>query len=424
MKTRRSLLRALAGLVAAVAIVIGTVVAPLQSQPAQAAWGGYSNGQIPLSQMSSVAGHHFRTDAAQSMVALRSAYQSALGRSLPINDGYRDLAGQWGAWNAYQSGGNLAAYPGTSNHGWGLAVDFGGEVYQSSSSAGHRWLQANAGAYGWVWAGKDFRQVENWHWEYVGGGSGSAPARAIKRDVTGDTRADYLSVRNDGVLVYFEGNGSMGSTAYPLGPGWSTTTALVHGDFNGNGVSDLYQVRSDGSLYFYQGNGGTSFTPTLVGPGWHTLSLITGGEDFTGDGKPDVVARASNGNLYAYPGNGQGGLGNPVAIGTNWTSFTAVVAGDFNGDGRGDLAARNSAGQLWGYYGTANGLGLAQQIGQGWNAFSTIFGGGDYNGDGKADIIARNGTDQTLWFYGGTGNGGVATGVKIGQGWGAYGLTS
>lgn len=135
---------------------------------AEAAWGGYSNGQIPLNQLTSVSGRYFRSDAAASMNALRAAYAAAVGRTLTINDGYRDLANQWVAWNNYQNGGNLAAYPGTSNHGWGTAVDFGGEVYSSSTSQGHRWLQAHAAEYGWWWAGRHFSQVENWHWEYTG----------------------------------------------------------------------------------------------------------------------------------------------------------------------------------------------------------------------------------------------------------------
>ena len=38
---------------------------------------------------------------------------------------YRTYAKQVYLWQLYRAGrGNLAAYPGTSNHGWGLAVDF------------------------------------------------------------------------------------------------------------------------------------------------------------------------------------------------------------------------------------------------------------------------------------------------------------
>ena len=118
--------------------------------------------------MTQVAGFFFRIDAGGALAAMREAYASSVGRALIINDGYRDLAGQWAAWNDYLHGGPLAAYPGTSNHGWGIAVDFGGEVFTSSTSAGHRWLQSNAARFNWWWAGRDFSQVENWHWEYKG----------------------------------------------------------------------------------------------------------------------------------------------------------------------------------------------------------------------------------------------------------------
>lgn len=255
--------------------------------------------------------------------------------------------------------------------------------------------------------------------------SANPPASIGKFDLNGDAKSDLLAVRNDGYLVEFFGNGAGGTiSTYAVGPGWGTSAAIVHGDYNSDGAGDLLQTRADGSLYFYAGNYASGFTPTLAGTGWAGFSLLTGGVDFTGDGRPDLVGRASNSNLYAYPGNGQGGFGNPIQIGTNWSAFTALVAGDFNGDGRGDLAARNSSGQLWGYYGTSSGLGLAQQIGQGWNVFSTITGGGDYNSDGKADLIARNASAQTLWLYPGTGNGGFGAGVQVGQGWGSYGLIS
>jgi murein DD-endopeptidase MepM/ murein hydrolase activator NlpD len=243
----------------------------------------------------------------------------------------------------------------------------------------------------------------------------------VKFDINGDAKADLLGIRSDGYLVEFFGNGSGGTqSTYVAGPGWGTTAALVTGDFNGDGAGDIMQTRTDGSLYFYQGNYASIFTPTYLGPGWASYSLVTGGVDFNSDGRADLVARGPDTNLYLYPGNGQGSFGNPVQIGTNWSSFTALIAGDFNRDGRGDLIARNGAGELWGYYGTPNGLGLVQQVGQGWNGFSTIISNGDHNGDQKPDLIARRASDQTLWLYPGTGNGGFGAGVQIGQGWGPY----
>lgn len=54
----------------------------------------------------------------------------------------------------------MAACPGTSNHGWGLAVDV-------QDAAGKRldWLEANTKAYGWSWEA----QSEPWHIRYTAG---------------------------------------------------------------------------------------------------------------------------------------------------------------------------------------------------------------------------------------------------------------
>jgi hypothetical protein len=58
---------------------------------------------------------------------------SRWNRGLRANDSYRPLGApgdlargvwsQWAAWERYLRGGNLAAHPGTSNHGTGSAVD-------------------------------------------------------------------------------------------------------------------------------------------------------------------------------------------------------------------------------------------------------------------------------------------------------------
>ncbi|MET0133024.1 MAG: M15 family metallopeptidase, partial [Kibdelosporangium sp.] len=62
----------------------------------------------------------------------------------------------------------LAAVPGTSNHGWGLALDLCGGA-QSAGSPEHAWLMANAPGYGWQnppWAQPGRGRVEPWHWEF------------------------------------------------------------------------------------------------------------------------------------------------------------------------------------------------------------------------------------------------------------------
>jgi LAS superfamily LD-carboxypeptidase LdcB len=64
----------------------------------------------------------------------------------------------------------LAATPGRSQHGWGLAVDLCGGV-QTFGSEPHLWMQLNAPAFGWhhpAWAGQRGSRPEAWHWEFSG----------------------------------------------------------------------------------------------------------------------------------------------------------------------------------------------------------------------------------------------------------------
>ena len=62
----------------------------------------------------------------------------------------------------------LAACPGTSNHGWALAVDLCGGINVAGSPQ-WTWMTANAGRFGFVqpdWARPGAEKPEPWHWEY------------------------------------------------------------------------------------------------------------------------------------------------------------------------------------------------------------------------------------------------------------------
>jgi hypothetical protein len=131
------------------------------------AWGGWSNGQIPSEALCELgsSGHLLRCDAAESYARLAQAYTDRFGRSLCITDSYRSYGAQLTAF-ALKPG--LAAVPGTSNHGWALAVDLCGGV-NSFRTAQWRWMAENAGRFGWVqpaWAGQGGEKPEPWHWEF------------------------------------------------------------------------------------------------------------------------------------------------------------------------------------------------------------------------------------------------------------------
>jgi hypothetical protein len=130
-----------------------------------AAWGGFRNGEIPLSELTVVASTRLRSDAAAGMVDMMAAHRNALGTALSLTEGYRDLATQRQVYAQY--GSPRAAKPGTSPHGWALAMDFGGPAYYRGTPSWN-WLIDNSQRYGWWWAGGSFSYVEPWHWEFNG----------------------------------------------------------------------------------------------------------------------------------------------------------------------------------------------------------------------------------------------------------------
>ncbi|QBI56350.1 M15 family metallopeptidase [Streptomonospora litoralis] len=131
----------------------------------------YPNGQIPTEALCELhqEGEYLRADAAAGFLALNEAYEERFGSGICVTDAYRSLADQHRLYDAYQSGtGNLAAVPGTSNHGWGLAVDLCGGVNRFGTEQ-HEWMRANSQEFGWfhpAWAQQGSSSAEAWHWEY------------------------------------------------------------------------------------------------------------------------------------------------------------------------------------------------------------------------------------------------------------------
>jgi cell wall-associated NlpC family hydrolase len=142
------------------------VAAPASAGPVNGAWGGWSNGQIPRTQLCSIGdGQWLRCDAAAAYTAMSAAYAAEFGAPLCVTDSYRSLDAQVDAHHRKPA---ITAVPGTSNHGWGLAVDLCGgvNVFGTAQTA---WMQGNAAHYGWVhpdWARADGQNPEPWHWEY------------------------------------------------------------------------------------------------------------------------------------------------------------------------------------------------------------------------------------------------------------------
>lgn len=113
-------------------------------------------------------GHtQLRADAAVSLAEFNQAFVARFGGDLCLSSGYRSLAQQRAV--KAQKGG-LAAAPGKSNHGWGLAIDL---CQNQTSGAKWAWILDNGPAFGWenpAWAKRGGSgPFEPWHWEYAKG---------------------------------------------------------------------------------------------------------------------------------------------------------------------------------------------------------------------------------------------------------------
>jgi hypothetical protein len=131
-----------------------------------------ANGQLAPTELAPIPGGLLRKDAAaafnamcrEAPVRVRDSYRP---RGRP-GDFARGVWSQWAAWERYQHGGTLAAHPGTSNHGWGTAIDL-------FSTQDRATVDRIGAKYGWSKAWSD-AQSEWWHILYQPGHYTPGPA--------------------------------------------------------------------------------------------------------------------------------------------------------------------------------------------------------------------------------------------------------
>jgi D-alanyl-D-alanine carboxypeptidase len=119
----------------------------------------FDNGRVPSTALVPIGsgGHRLAPDTASAFERLVEAAR-ADGVSIGVTDSYRSyddqvrLAEEKGL---YAQGG-LAAEPGTSNHGWGLALDLDLDAEAQS------WMRSNAWRFGFV----EDTPREPWHWTH------------------------------------------------------------------------------------------------------------------------------------------------------------------------------------------------------------------------------------------------------------------
>ncbi|GAA1411506.1 M15 family metallopeptidase [Oerskovia paurometabola] len=235
--SRRHALQAL-GLSALLgAAVVGTA-------PRAAAWDGYQNGRLPASALVGLSiGGTLHADAAAAFERLRPAFEAGTGVPLRATDTYRTYAVQesifldryrpqatgsgtlgdvriWNGVRYVRIKDAAAAVPGTSNHGWGLAVDFSSGINSSFSSPTYLWMAANAPSYGW--SNAVGRLIgEPWHWEFALGDAPEPEQPTLEEETMkiisriGDEAA-YLVSGTSMVQITFEQAQALGKVNVPI----------------------------------------------------------------------------------------------------------------------------------------------------------------------------------------------------------------
>lgn len=145
-----------------------------------------SNGRLDRSTLCEVdfaPGHLLQCDAGAALADADRAYHDETGRHLVMTDSYRSYALQVTT-RAKKPG--TAAPPGTSNHGWGMAVDL--------DPASASWLSENGPRFGWInpdWASSTGSKPESWHLEFIAPELGAftppsapKPLEAVKNELT------------------------------------------------------------------------------------------------------------------------------------------------------------------------------------------------------------------------------------------------
>lgn len=143
---------------------------PDVDQPCSTDAGVYPNGQLPATALCPLwmaPDHYASPAAALQFDAMSKKFAEDFGRPICVTSSYRSFSQQVAV---KATRGKWAAVPGTSNHGFGKALDLCGGI-NSFGTIEHLWMRQNAPLFGWFhpsWAGAGGSLPEPWHWEFAG----------------------------------------------------------------------------------------------------------------------------------------------------------------------------------------------------------------------------------------------------------------
>jgi hypothetical protein len=160
------------------------------------------NGKLPQSELAPIAQGQLRKDAAAAWNAMNVESRRRGLELVPTGSAssYRTLAQQEALYQEMLNGGNLAAVPGTSNHGWGTAVDTPDQRHWTM-------IEQIGRPYGYSKAWSD-APSEPWHvcfqpGHYSGPDPGPYGTASIIPELPEDTVSLFVILNKDGRVEVF-----------------------------------------------------------------------------------------------------------------------------------------------------------------------------------------------------------------------------
>lgn len=226
---------------------------------------GQANGELDAHLLVPVEGDQMHHLAARSWRAMQAAATRDRVRIAVGADAYRPLATQeaifvrryrtvpvwvptarkWnGQWWVKKRGEDAAAVPGTSNHGWGLAVDV--DECSSENTPACRWLKAFAKGYGW----SAEIQSEAWHWRAVHGDRLPPAVVAYEASLTPTPPPSVVvppSEEDDDMIM--ARNSDTGEVVLLIGGAVRPCTGAVYDDLIAAGVKQVDVPTQDFNLF-------------------------------------------------------------------------------------------------------------------------------------------------------------------------------
>jgi hypothetical protein len=220
--------------------------------------------------------------------------------------------------------------------------------------------------------------VESLAGMYPRGADGFEPIAVA--DVDGDGHGDLVSHRAGSVFVHpGRADATFGAAVESFAGTYRSAHATGSGHFwvdvadvTGDGRADFVTIL-EGTAYVYPGQSTLAFgSSTASFEGTAGLAFVGGAgfepvgcADVTGDRRADLVMAHTNGTVYVYPGGAGGELGSRTesfhetlptsTFGGDGDGFEVIAPLDVTGDGHADLVAASASGIVYVYRGNADG---------------------------------------------------------------------